>query len=241
MSLSFWAKRLVFPGLDLGTLCRYRRLPPYFLTGNLLTLDAGCGNGALALEAYRKGNSVLGISFDKDQVNNNRSYFARLGVDPKRLEFQECNLYELKKLNRKFDQIICSETLEHIARDAEVIAQFHDLLNPGGVLHLCCPYAKHPDNNLGRVNNPEDGGHVRDGYTLESYKAILEPAGFRIEEQAGLLSPLLLKLDSIVRAFRNRFGTAAALPVFLLVWPLTFFDWINPKVPYSLYVKAVKR
>jgi 2-polyprenyl-3-methyl-5-hydroxy-6-metoxy-1,4-benzoquinol methylase len=37
-----------FPGLDLYTRGRYRFLPRFFLEGNVKTLDAGCGNGALA-------------------------------------------------------------------------------------------------------------------------------------------------------------------------------------------------
>jgi SAM-dependent methyltransferase len=143
-------------------------------------------------------------------------------------------------LDRQFDQIICSETLEHISRDAEVVAIFHDLLNPGGVLHLCCPHALHPEHHLGRTNAPEDGGHVRDGYTWESYRALLEPAGFHIDAQAGLGSPLLLTVDRPVRFIRNHFGEAAAIPVFLLLWPLIWFDWIDPQMPYCIYVRAVK-
>lgn len=234
-------KWLLFPGVDMNARCRCRFLPRFFRHGPLETLDAGCGNGALALEACRLGNRVLGVTLDADQIHRNREFFARWGgTDPARLQFQVCNLYDLRKLSRQFDQIICAETLEHISRDAEVIAIFRDLLRPGGVLHLCCPNALHPGHKLGRTNQPEDGGHVRDGYTWESYRALLEPAGFRIEEQAGLGSPLLLALYRPVRFIRNRFGAAAAIPLFLLVWPFTWFDRLNPDPPFSIYVKAVK-
>ena len=59
------SKRLLFPGLDMATrkrmmLCRY------FLSGDISTLDAGCGNGAFSFHAYRSGNRVLGINFDAD-------------------------------------------------------------------------------------------------------------------------------------------------------------------------------
>ena len=37
-----------------------------------------------------------------------------------------------------------------------------------------------------KFDNSEDGGHVRDGYTLESYRKLLEPAGFRIEKSFGI-------------------------------------------------------
>ncbi len=239
--LKGWVKWLLFPGLDLHTHCRKRFLPRFFRAGPLETLDAGCGNGALSLEACRKGNRVLGVTLDQDQILRNREFFTRWGgTGRERLEFTVCNLYDLCRLGRKFDQIICSETLEHIARDGEVVAIFHQLLNPGGVLHLCCPNARHPEHNLGRVNGPEDGGHVRDGYTWESYRALLEPAGFRIEAQAGLGSSQLLALDRFVRGIRGRFGEAAALPLFLVAWPFTLLDRLNPPVPYSVYVQAIK-
>jgi SAM-dependent methyltransferase len=235
-------KWFLFPGLDINTRCRVRFLPRFFRAGSLETLDAGCGNGALSLAACHKGNRVLGVTLDEDQIRRNRAFFARWGsASRERLQFEVYNLYDLRKLGRKFDQIICAETLEHIARDAEVIAIFHEILNPGGILHLCCPYARHPQHNMGRVNCPEDGGHVRDGYTWESYHSLLEPAGFRIEVQAGLGSSFLMNaLDGPVRFIRNRFGMAAAIPFFLVAQPFTFLDRLNPEVPFSIYVQAVK-
>lgn len=161
MRLKRLGKRLLFPGLDLNTRCRYRHLPQHF----------------------RK------------------------------------NLYDLISIDQQFDQIICSETLEHVRQDALIIRHFHGILRPGGVLHLCSPFALHPRHHHGRVDNPEDGGHVRDGYTLESYQALLQPVGFEIVKQVGL---------------------GLALPLFLLTWALQLLDLPNPKVPFSLYVQAVK-
>jgi SAM-dependent methyltransferase len=238
-----WAKWLLFPGLDLHTRCRYRFLPRYFRPGPINTLDAGCGNGALAYAAYRLGNRVLGVTYDPGEVCKARRLFSAVGTDPRRLRFEVCNLYDLPRLGLTFDQIICSETLEHIARDDVIIRHFAAALRPGGVLHLCSPYALHPDYALERgiSYGPEDGGHVRAGYTLESYAALLRPAGFQIVTSAGLGSPLLLFLDKPVRAVRDRFGPLAALPLFLLSLPLSRLDSLHPDVPYSLYVQAVKR
>jgi cyclopropane fatty-acyl-phospholipid synthase-like methyltransferase len=238
--LWLWLKWVAFPGPDVYLRGRVRFLPTFFTAGPVETLDAGCGNGALSLSAYRLGNRVLGITLDADQIRRNHEYFATRGTDPERLQFEVCNLYEVQKLERKFDQIICSETIEHISRDDEVIAAFHAILNPGGILHLCAPNAMHPGHRLGRTHGPEDGGHVRDGYTYESYRALLEPAGFHVVDQAGLGTPFLRVLDAPARAIRNRFGDYAAVPFFMLLWPLTFFDYLNPPVPFSLYVKAVK-
>jgi hypothetical protein len=99
----------------------------------------------------------------------------------------------------------------------------------------------HPINNLGRTHAPEDGGHVRDGYTMDTYRAVLTRAGFEIKLSEGLGSPLLLALDRPIRWVRNHLGDAAALPLFLLLLPLSWLDWRDPGVPVSLYVRAVKR
>ena len=239
--LTLVLKWMFFPGLDLHTRGRYRFLPRFFLKGPLKTLDAGCGNGTLAYAAYRLGNKVLGVTLDAGQVEKANALFSLIGVNPERLRFKVLNLYDLHKLETNFDQIICAETLEHIRDDRKIIASFHDLLNDEGVLHLCCPNAMHPDHHLGRVDNPEDGGHVRDGYTLESYRKLLEPAGFRIEKSFGIGSPALGFLDRPIRALRNRVGDLPALPLFLLAYPFTLlFDHLNPRRPSSLYVLAVK-
>ena len=132
-------KRLLFPGLDLHTRSRYRFLTRYFKTGHIDTLDAGCGNGALSYAAYRRGNRVLGVTMEPTQVRKDIEYFSFLGTDPDRLKFEVLNLYDLPRLDRKFDQIICSETLEHISRHDLVVQYFHELLREGGVLHICCP------------------------------------------------------------------------------------------------------
>src|SRR5215475_14026750 len=235
--IRLWGKRLMFPGLDLHTRCRYSRLPKFFREGAISTLDAGCGNGALSYAAYQRGNCVLGVTMEADQVRKGKEYFSLLGADPARLRFEILNLYNLPKLNAKFDQIICSETLEHITRDKLVIEYFHNLLNEGGVLHLCCPYSEHPGNK-GRVCTDESvGWHVRDGYTIETYRTLLEPAGFKIVKSAGLGSPFYTRLHDLVLSVWTRFGFAVALPFFLLTWPLQVFEYQDPKVPISLYVQ----
>jgi len=238
--VKLWIKRLLFPGIDLHTRCRSYFLPKFFRSGRIDTLDAGCGNGSLSYAAYKLGNRVLGVTYEQTDVQKAHTFFSALNTDPERLQFKVFNLYDLPKLNRKFDQIICSETLEHIKKDDVIIQYFYDILNPGGVLHLCCPLSLHPDNNLGRTDNPEDGGHVRDGYTMESYQNLLQPVGFEIVENAGLGSPLLVALDKSIVALRMKVGEIAALPLYLLTLPLQWLDYLNPKVPFSIYVQAVK-
>ena len=232
-------KKILFPGLDLHTRCRYRWLSKLLAPGPLETLDVGFGNGALSIAAYNMGNKVLGISLDPVQIEKARRFFVV--EEPERLTFLCVNAYDLEKLGRRFDQIICFEMLEHVRQDQRMVQLFWNILKPGAVLHLCCPFSLHPDNNFGRVDEPEDGRHVRDGYTFESYDNLLRQHGFVVEKRLGLGSPLLVALDKVVRQVRNRLGAAVALPVFLVVWPFSFLlDHLNPKVPLSIYVLARK-
>lgn len=236
----FQAKRLFFPGFDLHTRCRYRKLPRMFQKGPIRTLDAGCGNGCLTFAAYQLGNKVVGVELNADQVTRNREFFGRMGY--KDIEFEVYNLYDLRNMGRKYDQIICSETLEHIARDTEIIKIFAEILTDNGILHLCCPYALHPD-YYGWTYGPENGGHVRAGYTLESYKALLEPAGFTIVSHLGLGSKLLCRADRAIGAIRTRLGDVGALPLYLLFgWVAVFLDdhQSEPEIPLSLYIQAIK-
>jgi len=238
--LKLAGKRLLYPGLDLHTRCRYRYLTPLIRGGPLDTLDAGFGNGALSYAAFRKGNRVLGVSFSAREVRDTGAFFAALGVPPEQVELCEMNIYELHRLGRRFDQIICSETLEHIARDGEVAAMFEELLRPGGRLILCCPHALHPEHALGRTDEPETGYHVRDGYTLESYGALLAPTSLRITHVLGLGSRLLCQLDWLLRHARLYVGDLGALPLFLAMAGLTRLDRPNPPVPFSLAIVAEK-
>src|SRR3990172_8126923 len=141
----------LFPGLNLHARLRFRVLPEKFQGPEngeeRLVLDAGCGNGMLAYQSYLKGNRVIGVSIKQGEVARNKKLFnAYLGIPEERLTFAVHNLYDIPSLGRRFDEIICTEVLEHIERDDEICRIFFEILKPGGVLHLCCPNADHPDN-----------------------------------------------------------------------------------------------
>lgn len=205
-------------------------------------LDAGSGNGYFSWLAYQTGARVVAVNFDPSQVDKARDFLIGYRrADPRRLRFECRNLYELPSEDRTFDEIICFEVLEHIRGDREIVAQFFRVLRPGGILHLCCPYRLHPYYRAGGLDTEESGGHVRAGYTQDEYRALLEPAGFRIETMVGIGNRSVYELDRIARAIRNRFGDFCALPLLPIGLIALRFAKFNPAVPFSLYVKAVKR
>lgn len=245
MALRERIKWLLFPGSNLHGRLRYRVLPRFFGPAaaheDRLVLDAGCGNGMLSYASFRKGNRVLGLSIKNNEVARCRKLFhEHLHAPPDRLAFEVRNLYTLGELNMRFDEIICSEVLEHLSRDRDVCLSFWKILKPGGTLHLCCPNADHPDNLNGPLDPDETGGHVRPGYTLATYKALLEPIGFRIVQTRGIGGPIRQAFNRHIIRIEERFGT---IPGFLLSWIGLLFVWLDPpipRVPYSIYVRAVK-
>jgi SAM-dependent methyltransferase len=181
------------------------------------------------------------LNFDLKQLRKAEQYLIQYrGADSTRLKFESANLYALSDENRAFDEIICYEVLEHIRGDKQIVKEFHRLLRQDGVLHLCCPNCDHPRHKRETLDLDERGGHVRAGYNEESYRTLLEPAGFQIEQIVGIGPWRVYLADSLLRRVRNWCGDIAALPLFFLVFPILWTASFNPQVPFSLYVKARK-
>lgn len=237
-------KWLLFPGLNLNARLRNRRMPEHFgqpQNGReRVVLDAGCGNGMLSYQAYLKGNRVIGVSV-KSEVERNRTLFNQFhGIPEERLSFLDHNLYDIESLGMTFDEIVCCEVMEHIKGDKQVCRSFYNILKPGGVLHLCCPNAEHPHHVNYPLDPDETGGHVRPGYTWETYRQLLEPIGFELSPPIGLGGPLRQACNVAITRTQETLGKYFGLPVFFALAPWTVLDSSSPKVPFSLYVQAVK-
>jgi SAM-dependent methyltransferase len=235
----------LFPGLNLHARQRYRQVAKRFLAPThgeeRLVLDAGCGNGMLAYKSFLKGNRVLGVSIKEGEVVRNKNLFNEyLRIPESRLEFRLHNLYDAQALGRKFDEIICTEVLEHIERDEEVCRSFYDILKPDGILHLCCPNAEHPDHRAHLLDQSESGGHVRAGYSWDSYWSLLKPIGFEVSEPIGLGGPLRQACNKRITRAQHLGRLPLGLVTFAALVPLAALDVGKPRIPYSLYVMARK-
>lgn len=231
---------LLYPGLDLHTRNR-ASLAKFWKVGPRDVLDAGSGNGYFSWLAYRSGARVVAMNFEREQVEKARDFLiGHRRADPARLRLEQCNLYDLSREARTFDEIICFEVLEHLRRDRDVVREFCRILRPGGVLHVCCPNRLHPRHQAEVLDMEESGGHVRAGYTAEDFRALLEPVGFRIERIVGIGPPGIYHADRVLRAIRNRVGDSSALPLLPLALPFVWLARFDPPVPFSLYVQAVK-
>lgn len=233
-------RSLLYPGLDLHV---YNRglLKQFWRQGARDVLDAGSGNGYFSWLAYSTGANVLALNFNNDQVKKARDFLIGYRqADPSRLRFEQYNLYDLPKEKRQFDEIICYEVIEHLRQDQLVVDAFFKVLKPGGVLHLCCPNRLHPRHQAEILDLEETGGHYRAGYTESDYREMLEPLGFEIDKVAGIGPSSLYYADAFLRALRTRIGDFAALPFFPFLLPFAIATKLNPPVPFSIYVRAVK-
>jgi SAM-dependent methyltransferase len=232
---------LALPGSDVFTR-RRTALEHHWTRGARKVLDAGFGNGWFSYRAYRSGAAVTAVANQPELIAKAKAlYNGFLGIPETSMTFRQMNLYDVGRIEDRFDEIICYETLEHIRDDAKITRSFFDILKPGGVLHLCCPNAEHPRWRMEELDRDETGGHVRYGYTEQSYRDLLEPIGFRLERFEGVGgSALVFVQERLQAAARRWFGEAGAFAVALLAAPLSRFDPKQPKAPFSIYVRAIK-
>lgn len=240
------AKWILFPGINLHTRDRFRAVPKHFGRGDRtrLVLDAGSGNGMNSWQAWRLGNRVLGVTFKEREAAGSRRLFNEyLGIPESELSFRVMNLKEADRLKEEFgpfDEIVCTEVIEHIRDDKGVCEAFFRLLKPGGCVHITAPNAEHPYNAAFPLDEHETGGHVRAGYTERTYRELLEPIGFRVEASEGLGGRLRQGFNWRIKVVQEKFGAWAGVPLFFLAMPFMPFDEKIPRAPYSLYVRARK-
>lgn len=238
-------KWLLFPGINLHARLRYRILPGYLgrvaPEENRRFLDAGCGNGMLTYAAYSRGFCARGLSIKADEIMRCRRLFNEfLRIPESRLRFDVRNLYELDESDGIYDEIVCSEVLEHLRDDVGVLKKFHQRLQSSGTLHVCVPNANHPDHQTHHLDAAEAGGHVRPGYTESELRRLLSSIGFEVKTVVGLGGAIRQAFNKRIIELDRRFGWALAFPLFLVAHLFLGADARTPKVPYSIYVRATK-
>jgi SAM-dependent methyltransferase len=230
------AARMLFPRQDVNAWSRDRHLAKWIGSGDLETLDAGFGSGALMFAAYQKGNHVLGVSHLESDVQSASALFYELHVPRSRVTLKGHNIHDLHTLDRTFDQIICTDAPHDLSRDGAVIQLFADLLRPQGSLILSVPNASHPQFVSSRMeaNSDQMGG----AYTLDAITSLLDRSELRILETMGLGSSWLTRVNGPVQTVRDTFGDLAATPLLLAALPLARLDRPNPAVPLTLAIHA---
>jgi 2-polyprenyl-3-methyl-5-hydroxy-6-metoxy-1,4-benzoquinol methylase len=243
-------KHLFFPGINITTRKRMR-LCKHFKKENIDTLDIGCGNGAFTFYAYKLGNNVLGIDYDYEKLNKCIEYRDYLKLDADHCRFMVFNIYELEKLNKKFDQVICFEVLEHLINDRDALKIIAGILKTGGVVHITTPSSSRRQAFGEKISSIENGGHVRLGYTYETLERMLNEVNLKVVVKEQAVSMLNHKIELIIGRIclmlsgmfnRNKVITDLIhVILFLIFYPLTYLNIVIPTGSFCIYVKAIKK
>jgi SAM-dependent methyltransferase len=218
----FGWKALLIHG-DPCVLDRWLWLRRHLRKGGLRTFDAGCGNGAFSIYAARCGNEVVAASFSPREHEDARRRAELLGVtgiDFRTIDLRE--LHEHREALGSFDQIICLETIEHLADDERLVRSLAEMLRPGGQLLMTAPFEGH-HHLYSEERDPapvEDGSHVRYGYTQERLREIAGGAGLQVDSEGFVSGVVSQKLTDLMRLCSARLGRMAGWAIMLPLRPL---------------------
>ena len=127
---------------------------------NIYDFGAGIGDVGYAIKKKFPNVNLFCTEYDKHCLNilKKRGY----------------NNDEIEKIDKKFDLIITTHSLEHLT-DLEVFKKFYEILKPGGLLFFEIPYCSE-EYFSGR---PYDGPHLL-FYTKKSIEKISEKFNFEV-------------------------------------------------------------
>lgn len=129
-------------------------------TDDILDIASGTGYGSRLISDYC--NSVTGVDLDRDTVE-----YAKKMYGGENRTFIQGSILEI---TGKYDIVICFETIEHISKEAGILAmkRLKECLKPNGILFISTP-KKLPKEELS-ANRIES--HVFE-YSLEDFQSLL--------------------------------------------------------------------
>ncbi|MFO1303223.1 MAG: methyltransferase domain-containing protein [Burkholderiales bacterium] len=111
---------------------RYCAVAP--LAAGRRVLDAACGEGYGSDYLATFARAVTGVDVSAGAVQHARERYRRAN-----LEFVAASVAALPMADASFDLVVSFETIEHLAQQAEMLAEFRRVLAPDGVLVLSSP------------------------------------------------------------------------------------------------------
>jgi sterol 24-C-methyltransferase len=187
------------------------------LPAGRLALDAGCGQGGVALRlAEEFGLRVEGVDILPTDIRRASRKAARRGAGD-RVRFQVMDYGRLRFPDGHFDGVYTMETLVHALDSRAVLAQFHRVLRPGGRLVLF-EYSLAPRRLLtARQRQAFDA--IIDGSAMHSlptfvhgcFPALLQAAGFEQVAVQDVTERMLPMLRRLARRFWLPYQLSRAL------------------------------
>jgi len=119
-----------------------------------------------------------------------------------------------------FDQIICTECIEHIQEDQKLVTDLAKVLAPRWQLLLTTPHEAHRPLRHEKLSETEDGGHVRWGYSEEG-AGDLRSAWLRVTDVAYTSGWISQQLTNLMRVKQ---GEQLA---WMITFPLRCLQWVD--------------
>lgn len=198
-------------------------------------LIAGCGTSQAAKHALRWPIAqVTGIDFSTTSVRWTEKLKQKYNLN--NLQVRQLPIEQVYKLEKNFDQIVCTGVLHHLSDPDTGLKALHDVLHPDGVMHLMvyAPYGRTGIYMLQefckRIGIPGEDKEIRD--LITALRAL--PPGHPLEH---LLSeaPDFWREGGIADALLHPQDRAYSVPQlfdFIQRGGLTFGRWIR-QAPYS--------
>jgi 2-polyprenyl-3-methyl-5-hydroxy-6-metoxy-1,4-benzoquinol methylase len=175
---------------------------------NVHILDVGCGTGAIDLYLANLGFKVTGFDISKKAIdiankNSNLNNFKKFP------SFYTKDIQSAIPKKDKYEIIICSEVLEHIKNDSNVIKKLKTSLKKGGSLIITVPSSNAPLYRLGKLSEfDKEVGHLR-RYLISDLRSILTKEKLKIvkvRKTEGLARNLLYtnnKINFIIKFIKG--------------------------------------
>ncbi|MGH7204081.1 MAG: class I SAM-dependent methyltransferase [Candidatus Levyibacteriota bacterium] len=185
---------------------------------NALVLDAGCGEGKVAIYLAKEYRfQIKGIDLLDWAIKNAKQNAAKEGVN-QRTEFRVMDYSHLEFPDNTFDAVYTMETLVHAPHYKQVLHEFHRVLKPKGKLVLF-EYSISPENKIPSKLKKILYQTIQNAampalfhFTHGTFPSILKEAGFtsiEVEDVSLRIIPLLEKFSryadlpyKMVRLFR---------------------------------------
>ena len=167
----------------------------------LSVLDIGCGGGLLSEPLTRLGARVTGVDADAAGVAAAATHAGEVGLE---IDYICAAAEDLVAEGRRFDAVVASELIEHVADHEAFADALAELVRPGGVLVLTT-INRTPRSYAAAIVGVEyvlrwvpRGTHDWNKFpTPEELAALLSPRGFAVEPPVGLA------YDPVAGSFRQ--------------------------------------
>ncbi|OGN96606.1 MAG: hypothetical protein A2Z77_01180 [Chloroflexi bacterium RBG_13_51_36] len=133
-----WTGERFLPWTE-GAQIHYEHLHRYAFASQFVkdkkVLDLACGEGYGTYMLAREGQYVAGVEIDKSTVQHARSRYTK-----DNLEFMEGSILAVPiEGEKKFDVVVCFESIEHVAEHDKLLSEVKRLLKDNGLFIVSTP------------------------------------------------------------------------------------------------------